>query len=154
FDAMTIRRMAGHFEQLLKAAVANPDEQVSRLRFLTDTERDRVLLEWNDTRRDYDRNRPLHLAFAAQAQLTPDARAVRFEQHELTYKELNQRANQVGRYLQKLGVGPEVMAGIFLERSTEMLVALLGILKAGGTYVPLDPASPAERLSFISRDAG
>ena len=152
FDAATIRRMARHFEQLLEAAVANPDEQISRLRLLSETEKKRLLFEWNDTRRDYA-NDLVHLAFAAQTELTPDAVALRFEQHELTYSELNQRANQVGRYLQKLGVGLEVMVGIFLERSIEMLVGLLGILKAGGTYVPLDPASPAERLSFISRDA-
>jgi amino acid adenylation domain-containing protein len=154
FDAVTISRMAGHFEQLLGAAVANPDEQISRLRLLTETEKHRVLFEWNDTHRDYVENRPVHTAFAAQAELTPNAVAVRFEQHTLTYRELNQRANQVARYLQRLGVGPEVMVGVFLERSIEMLVGLLGILKAGGAYVPLDPTFPAERLSFISRDAG
>jgi amino acid adenylation domain-containing protein len=158
FDAMTIRRMAQHFERLLEAAVSAPDEQISRLRFLTNSERDRLLFEWNDTHRDYGKDSgkdlPVHLAFAQQAGITPEATAVRFEQHELTYRELNQRANQVGHYLRKMGVGPEVLAGIFLERSTEMLVGLLGILKAGGTYVPLDPTSPAERLSFIVRDAG
>src|SRR5262249_20835324 len=149
FDATTIRRMAAHFERLLEGAVANPDEQISRLPLLTETEKDRVLFEWNDTRRDYGEtsgeHRPVHLAFAEQAELTPDAVTVRFEQHELTYSELDQRANQLGRYLRKLNIKPEVMVGIFLERSTEMLVGLLGILKAGGTYVPLDPTSPAER---------
>ncbi len=154
FDAATIHRMAQHFERLLEAAVANPDEQISRLRFLLDSERDRVLFEWNDTRTEYGKDAPLHLALAAQAELTPDAAAVRFEQDELTYRELNQRANQIGRFLQKLGVGPEISVGIFLERSTEMLIGLLGVLKAGGAYVPLDPTSPAERLSFIIRDAG
>ena len=154
FHAASIERMARHFERLLEAAVSDPDEQVSRLRLLTETEKVEVLVQWNDTRRDDARDIPLHLEFAEQAGLTPDAVAVRFEQHELTYRELNQRANQVGRYLQKLGVGPEVLVGIFLERSTDMLVGLLGILKSGGTYVPLDPTSPPERLSFIIRDAG
>src|SRR2546423_10981413 len=154
FDAATIRRMAGHFECLLDAAVSNPDEQIARLRLLTETEKNKVLFEWNDARRDYGKDDPLHLAFAEQARLTPDAVAVRFEQTELTYRELNQRANQLGYYLRKMGVGPEVLVGIFLERSTEMLVALLGVLKAGAAYVPLDATSPSERLSFIIKDAG
>ncbi len=154
FDTATIHRMAQHFERLLEAAVANPDEQISRLRFLLDSERERLLFEWNDTRKDYGKGIPLHLAIAHQAGLTPDAAAVRFEQDELTYRELNQRANQIGQFLRKLGVGPEVPVGIFIERSTEMLVGLLGVLKAGGPYVPLDPTAPAERLSFIIRDAG
>jgi len=153
FDASTVRRMAGHFERLLEAAVSDPDEQVSRLRLLSEAEKDQVLFGWNDTRRDYGKDRPAHLAFTEQAQLTPNAVAVRFEQDELTYRELNERANQVGRYLRTLGVGPEVLVGIFLERSIEMVIGLLGILKAGGTYVPLDPTSPAERLSLIIRDA-
>ncbi|HJP95209.1 MAG TPA: amino acid adenylation domain-containing protein [Pyrinomonadaceae bacterium] len=154
FDATTIRRMAKHFERLLEAAVSNPDEQISRLRLLTDTEKNKVLFERNDTRRDYGKDQPLYLAIAEQAARTPDAVAMRFEQHTLTYRELNEKANQLGRYLRRRGVGPDVLVGIFLERSTEMLVALLGILKAGGTYVPLDPASPLERLSFITKDAG
>jgi amino acid adenylation domain-containing protein len=153
FDVATIKRMAEHFEHLLEAAVSNPDEQVSRLRLLTEFEKHKLLFAWNDTGRDYGKDRPVHLAFAEQAERTPDAVAVRFEQHELTYKELNDRANKVGRYLRKRDVGPEVLVGIFLERSTEMLVGLLGILKAGGTYVPLDLQSPAERLSVIIRDA-
>ena len=154
FDAATVRRMAGHFERLLETAVSNPDEQISRLPLLTEAEKDRVLFEWNDTRREYEKDGPIHLVFEEQARLTPGAVAVRFEQDELTYRELNERANQAGRYLRKLGVGPEVLVGILFERSTEMLIGLLGILKAGGTYVPLDPTSPAERLSLIIRDAG
>jgi len=154
FDAATVVRMAGHFERLLEAAVSNPDEQVSRLRLLTEAERDRVLFEWNDTRRDYGKDSPIHLAFAEQAERTPEAVAIRFEQDGLTYRELNERANQIGRYLRELGVGPEVLVGILLERSTEMLVGLLGVLKAGGAYVPLDPTSPAGRLSLFIQDAG
>ena len=154
FDAMTVKRMVEHFERLLEAAVANPDEQLSQLRLLTETEKNRVLFEWNETYRDYSADDLVHSAFATQAELTPDAVAVRFEQRQLTYGELNERANWVARYVRSLGIKPESLVGIFLERSPEMLVGMLGILKAGGTYVPLDPASPAERLSFISRDAG
>src|SRR5947209_6638216 len=127
---------------------------VSRLQILTEAERDRVLFEWNDTRRDHGKDSTIHLAFAQQAERTPEAVAGRIEQVEHTYRELNGRANQTGRYLRRLGVGPEVLVGILLERSTEMLVGLLGILKAGGAYVPLDPISPAERLSLIIKDAG
>jgi amino acid adenylation domain-containing protein len=154
FDTATVRRMAGHFELLLEAAVSNPDEQLSRLPILSDVEKNTLLFAWNDTGRDYGKATPVHLAFAKQARLTPDAVAARFEEHELTYKELNERANQVARYLRKLGVGPEVLVGIFLDRSIEMLVGLLGILKTGGPYVPLDTQFPAERLSLIIRDAG
>jgi len=154
FDAATIKRMAEHFKCLLDAAVSNPDEQIARLRLLPETEKNKVLFEWNDARRDYAKDDLLHLAFAEQARLTPDAVAVRFEQDTLTYRELNHRANQLGHYLRKMGVGPEVLVGIFLERSTEMLVALLGILKAGAAYVPLDVTSPSERLSLIIKDAG
>ncbi|HEX3560510.1 MAG TPA: amino acid adenylation domain-containing protein [Pyrinomonadaceae bacterium] len=154
FEAATVGRMAAHFARLLEAAVLNPEEQVSRLPLLSEAERERILFDWNDTGRDYGEDRPVHLAFEEQARRTPDAAAVRFEQDELTYRELNERANQTARYLRKLGVGPEVLVGILLERSPEMLVALLGVLKAGGAYVPLDPTSPAARLSLIIEDAG
>jgi amino acid adenylation domain-containing protein len=154
FDAATIRRMAEHFQRLLEAVVENPDEQVSHLPLLTEDEKDRILIEWNETQRDYGKKPPIHEAFEEQAERTPQAIAVRFEQERLSYEDLNQRANQVGRYLQRLGVGPEVLVGLCMGRSIEMLVGLLGILKAGGAYVPLDPASPPERLSFIIKDAG
>ncbi len=154
FDDATVRRMARHLERVLETVVANPDEQISRLQLLTESEKQRVLCEWNDTRRDYGKDELLHLAFAKQAALTPDAAAVSFEQTALTYRELNQRANQLGHYLRKMGAGPEVLVGILLDRSTEMLVALLGVLKAGAAYVPLDATSPSKRLSFIIKDAG
>ena len=154
FEAATVERMAAHFTRLLEAAVSNPEEQLSRLSLLSDAEREETLSGWNDTGRDYGKDSPVHLAFEEQARRTPAAAAVKFEQDELTYRELNERANQTARYLRKLGVGPEVLVGILLERSPEMLVALLGVLKAGGAYVPLDPTSPAARLSLIIEDAG
>jgi len=156
FDAASIERMARHFEHLLEAAVANPDEQVSRLRMLSQAETDEVL-QWNDTPRHFGENsaehRPVHLVFAAQAQRTPDAVAVRFEQHELTYSELNRSANRLAHRLRRLGVVPEVCVGLLARRSAEMIVAMLAVLKAGGAYVPLDPDYPRDRLTFILETA-
>lgn len=153
FDAASIERMARHFEHLLEAAVANPDEQVSRLRMLSQAEREEVL-QWNETPRenaaeDSEEYRPIHLVFAAQARRTPDAVAVRFDQHELTYSELNCSANRLAHRLRRLGVGTEVCVGLLMRRSTEMIVAMLAVLKAGGAYVPLDPDYPRDRLTFM-----
>jgi len=153
FDAASIERIASHFERLLAAAVSNPDEQVSRLQLLSETERDKVLFEWNDTHRDFREDsgeyRPIHLMFAAQARRTPAAVAVRFGEQELTYEELNCRANRLAHRLCRLGVGPEVPVGLLARRSVEMIVAMLAVLKAGGAYVPLDPDYPRERLAFM-----
>ncbi len=153
FDAASIERVVGHFEHLLEAAVANPDEQVSRLQLLSVAERDQVLLQWNDTHRDVSENsgvdRPVHLAFAAQARRTPAAIAVRFGEHRITYQELNRRANRLAHRLRRLGVGPEVPVGLLARRSVEMIVAMLAVLKAGGAYVALDPDYPRERLAFM-----
>src|SRR5689334_13892974 len=153
FDAASIERMVGQFEHLLEAAVANPDEQVSRLQLLSVAERDQVLLQWNDTHRDVSENsgvdRPVHLAFAAQARRTPAAIAVRFGEHRITFQELNRRANRLAHRLRRLGVGPEVPVGLLARRSVEMIVAMLAVLKAGGAYVALDPDYPRERLAFM-----
>ncbi|NER33981.1 MAG: amino acid adenylation domain-containing protein [Oscillatoria sp. SIO1A7] len=119
---------------------------------LTEPESDRLLTSWNDTDADYPRG-CIHQLFEAQAERTPEEVAVVFEEERLTYRELNERANQLARYLQGLGVEPEVLVGLCVERSLEMVVAMLGILKAGGAYVPLDPAYPAERLAFMLADA-
>ena len=119
---------------------------------LTEQERDRRLTSWNDTEADYPRG-CIHQLFEAQVERTPEEVAVVFEGEQLTYRELNAKANQLARYLQGLGVGPEVLVGLCIERSWEMVVAMLGILKAGGAYVPLDPAYPAERLAFMLEDA-
>ena len=153
FDATTIARMLEHFQILLEGIVANPEQCLSDLPLLTDTERHRVLVEWNDTRRDYPKEQCIHQLFEVQVERGPDTIAVEFAADQLTYRELNVRANQLAHYLRKRGVRPEVLVGICMERSLEMVVGLLGILKAGGAYVPLDPAYPQERLAFMVEDA-
>ncbi|ASC71044.1 peptide synthetase [Halomicronema hongdechloris C2206] len=153
FEAATITRMLGHWQQLLEGIVASPQTRLSDLPLLTEAERCQILKQWNDTEVDYPRDLCIHQLFEAQVERTPDAVAVVFEQQQLTYRELNQRANQLAHYLQQLGVKPEGLVGICVERSVEMVIGLLGILKAGGAYVPLDPAYPQERLAFILADA-
>jgi amino acid adenylation domain-containing protein len=153
FDGETIRRMIGHLQALLEGIVATPQQRISDLPLLTQAERHQQLVQWNDTNRDYPRQKCVHQLFEAQVELMPDAVAVVFERQRLTYWELNRRANQLARYLNGLGVGPEVLVGICVERSLEMVIGLLGILKAGGAYVPLDPAYPKERLTFMLEDS-
>ena len=153
FEATTIVRMAGHFETLLKCIVANPEQRISVIPMMTTTERHQLLVEWNDSKRDYRKESCIHKLIEEQAELTPDAVAIIFEERQLTYGELNTRANQLARHLRKLGVVPDMLIGVYLERSIEMVVALLGILKAGGAYVPLDPTYPIERLSVMVEDA-
>ncbi len=152
FDATTIARMAGHWQTLLEGVVANPTRRLSELPLLTEKERHQLLVEWNATQATYPRDQCIHQLFEAQVERTPDAVAVVFEEEQLTYRELNSKANQLARSLQQLGVGPEVLVGLCMERSLEMIVGLLGILKAGGVYVPLDPEYPQERLSFLLQD--
>jgi amino acid adenylation domain-containing protein len=154
FDDATITRMLKHFERLLEGVVSNPNRRVSELPLLTAGEQQRMLVEWNDTEADYARHSCLHELFEAQVERTPDSVAVSFAGEQLTYTELNERANQVARRLQGLGVGAEVSVGICMERSVEMITGMLGILKAGGAYVPLDPEYPSQRLSYMIEDAG
>jgi amino acid adenylation domain-containing protein len=153
FEAATIRRMLGHLQNLLEGVVADPEQRISGLPLLTEPERRQLLVEWNHTQCGYPEDRCIHELFEAQAEKTPEAVAVVFEGQQLTYRELNARANQLAHYLRKRGVGPEVLVGLCLERSLEMVVGLLGVLKAGGAYVPLDPAYPRERLAFMLEDA-
>ncbi|MBA3712218.1 MAG: amino acid adenylation domain-containing protein [Pyrinomonadaceae bacterium] len=153
FDASTITRMLEHFGVLLEGIIADPDQRLSELPLLTAAERHQLLFEWNDTAAEYPREKTLHELFEAQVERIPDAVALVYEDEQLTYRELNRRANQLAHYLQARGVGPEVLVGIMLERSVEMVVGVLGILKAGGAYVPLDAAYPPERLSFMLEDA-
>ncbi|MDZ8064929.1 MAG: amino acid adenylation domain-containing protein [Nostoc sp. DedQUE08] len=153
FDSSTIERITGHFLTLLEAIVANPSERISQLPILTASEQQQLLVEWNDTQVDYPQDKCIHQLFEEQVERTPDAIAVVFENQQLTYQELNTRANQLAHYLQSLGVRADALVGICVERSLEMVVGLLGILKAGGTYVPLDPEYPQERLRFILEDA-
>ncbi len=153
FDAATITRMTGHFQTLLRAIVCDPEQPISALPLLTETERYQLLVEWNDTALAYPQDRCIHQLIEAQVERTPDKTAIVFEQESLTYRELNQRANQLAHYLRSQGVGPDSLVGICVERSLEMVVGLLSILKAGGSYVPLDPAYPRERLALMIEDS-
>ncbi len=153
FDKATIARMSEHFQILLESIVAHPEMPVSDLPLLSQAERHQLLVEWNDTKSDYPEHTCVHQLFESQVEQQPEAVAVVFEGETLTYQELNRRANQLAHTLQSLGVGPETLVGVCMERSLEMVIALMGILKAGGAYVPLDPAYPAERLDYMIRDA-
>jgi amino acid adenylation domain-containing protein len=153
FDAPTIARMAAQYETLLEGVTAHPDQRLWDLPLLPDEERQRVVVEWNATHADYPHQTCFHQLFEQQAARTPQAIAVTFELQSLTYAQLNARANQLAHHLLRVGIGPEVRVGMCVERSLEMLIALLAIMKAGGTYVPLDPAFPRERLAFVLQDA-
>ena len=153
FDEATIARMVGHWQALLEGIVAHPDQLLSRLPLLTEEERQQVLVGWNATQAPYPKDHSLHQLFEAQAERAPHAVAAVFEEQHLTYGELNARANQLARHLQRLGVGPEARVALCVERSVQMVVGLLGVLKAGGAYVPLDPAYPADRLAFMLEDS-
>src|SRR6185503_2590646 len=153
FDEGTIERLAAHFEQLLGSIAANPDERLSRLSMLTPAEEQRLISEWNDTAQDYPRERCLHQLCEEQVERTPLDTALICGEYQISFAELNSRANQLAHYLRSKGVGPEVAVGIMLDRSLELIVGLLAILKAGGAYVPLDPQYPQQRLSFMLADS-
>ena len=153
FETETIVRMIEHFQNLLKAASANPNLRVSDLPLLTEREQEQLLVEWNATEKEYPLEKCFHQLFESQAEQTPDSVAVEFHNKSLSYGQLNARANCLAHHLQKLGVGPDVLVGICVERSLDMLVGLLGVMKAGGAYVPLDPSYPKERLAYMVEDS-
>ena len=153
FEAETIARMAGHFQTLLEGIVRDPERRLSQLPLLTEGERQQLLVSWNDTSAEYCRESCIQELFEAQVERTPEAVAVVFEESQLTYRELNRRSNQVAHHLQALGVGRQSLVGICLERGVEMMIGLLGVLKAGGAYLPLDPANPRQRLAFMAEDS-
>jgi len=153
FEAETAARIVTHFQTLLESAVFNPHSQIASLPMLTSPEQSHVLFAWNNLRRDYGKDRLVHEVFEEQAERRPQAIALKFESTTVTYKELNQRANQLAHRLRTLGVGPEVIVGICLPRGIEMMVSLLGILKAGGAYLALDPDYPKARTAFMLQDA-
>ena len=153
FDRGTVERMAGHYRTLLEGVLAEPDCKVATLPLLTSAESHQIQVEWNRTQADYPRDKTIHQLFAAQAARTPSATAFYSESGNLTYGDLNRRSNQMAHYLRSVGVGPESLVGVCLERSPEAIVALLGILKADAAYVPLDPAHPHDRLAFMLKDA-
>jgi amino acid adenylation domain-containing protein len=153
FDALTVARMAGHYRRLLEGVVADPDQRLSELPLLTEAERRQLLVEWRGPRAACPCNRCVHELFEEQAARTPDAVAVACGQEQLSYRQLDRRANQLAHFLRRAGVGPEVRVGLCLERSAELLVGLLGILKAGAAYVPLDPTYPGQRLALLLEDS-
>jgi amino acid adenylation domain-containing protein len=149
FEAATIGRMLSHFEVLLESVVTNPDQRLSELPLLQHQEREQMLVDWNNTAVEYPPEKCIHQLFEEQAERTPEAVAVIHEDEQVTYRELNERANRLANHLQSLGVGPETLVGICVERSVEMMVGLLGILKAGGAYVPIDPQHPRGRAAAM-----
>ncbi|MEU8337476.1 non-ribosomal peptide synthetase/MFS transporter [Micromonospora tulbaghiae] len=152
FDRVTVERMAQRWTALLDAVVAAPDTPVSRLPLLPAAERD-LLAAWNDTTADFPREQTLHGPIEERAAATPDAVAVTIDGHSRTYAELNAQANRIAHRLRAAGVGPETLVGVCAERSVELVAGLLGVLKAGGAYLPLDPEYPADRLAFMVGDA-
>jgi amino acid adenylation domain-containing protein len=154
FEEATIARFAGHYRTLLSSLAREPDRPLAALAILPEAEREQLLVRWNDTQKDYPRDRCIHQLFERQAEQTPDEVALVFEGRQLTYRELNERANRLAHLLQSRGVGPEVPVGIALERSVELVVGLYGILKAGGAYVPLDPTYPKERIAHMVEETG
>ncbi|MCC5614798.1 amino acid adenylation domain-containing protein, partial [Nostoc sp. CHAB 5836] len=161
FDATTITRIASHFKTLLAGIIANPQQQIASLSLLTEAEANDLLWRWNNNQVEYPQDRVIHQLFENCVNQQPNAVAVVFPNVEtfhqtslqLTYQQLNSKANQLARYLRSLGIGENQLVGICVERSLEMIIALLAVLKAGGAYLPLDPAYPEERLSFMLRDS-
>ena len=152
FDRATIERHAGYLQRLLEAMVADDARAVDRLPLLSDAERHQLLVEWNATEADYPRDKCVHELFEAQAARTPDAIAVVHEDAQLTYAELNAKANRLAHHLRTLGVSPDALVAIGLERSIELVIAELAILKCGAAYVPLDQNAPIQRQAFMIED--
>jgi amino acid adenylation domain-containing protein len=153
FDRITVERMLGHFENLLTAISRNPKQEIWQLPLLSEDEERQAIVSWNDTQQEFPRTQSVGELFEQQVALRPNAVAVVYGSEQLSYGELNRRANQLAHYLRKQGVGTEVVVGLCMERSLEMLVGLLGILKAGGAYLPLDPDYPQQRLDYMLSDA-
>jgi non-ribosomal peptide synthetase component F len=149
FCVNRMRRLLEHLQTLLVNAIADPDQHLSNFSLLRDAERHQLLFECNGANTAYPNSQCIHQLFEAQVERTPDAVAVVYNEHRLTYRELNGRANQLAHYLRRQGVTAETRVGISVERSLDMLVGILGILKAGAAYVPLDPEYPRDRLSFM-----
>jgi len=153
FDHATIARMMEQYGILLEAAAGDPNLSILRLPLMSESERNKVLVEWNDTKVEYPRDIPLHRLIEEQVEKTQDSPALVFDSESLTYRQLNDRANQLASYLRKQGVGPDVLVGVCAERSVELVLALLASIKAGGAYVPLDPEYPKDRLITMLQDA-
>jgi amino acid adenylation domain-containing protein len=153
FKKETIELFSRDYQNILRAALDSPDAQISRLGLLTEDKKREFIFEFNRTERDYPRHRPIHHLFEEQADETPTNVAVSFEESQLTYDQLNRRANQLAHHLRRLGAGPGTLVGLCVEHSLEAVVGLLGILKAGAAYVPLEPEHPRSKLAFMLEDA-
>jgi len=151
-DRESVARMQKQFSIFLQGIFADSTQSLAYLPLLSDQELHKIVVEWNDTEANYPKNKCIHQLFEEQVEKTPDSVAVVFRDEQLTYRQLNGRANQLAQYLQKQGVRPDILVGICLERSAKMVIALMAILKAGGAYVPLNPEFPKERLAFILED--
>ena len=152
FNEEYIKKLSEHLREVLSHFISNPEDSAERISILALKERNQVLIEWNETRVDYLKDKCFHELFEESAKAYPERIALIFEEQSLTYEQLNHHANQLAHYLRTLGVIPDTLVAISLERSLEMVIGILGILKAGGAYVPIDPAYPAERLQFMLQD--
>ncbi|UCH96115.1 MAG: amino acid adenylation domain-containing protein, partial [Candidatus Aminicenantes bacterium] len=153
FEPATIRRMVGHFQALLDAITADADRDISLLPMMSEEEKHQLVTEWNDTAADYPRQSCIYQLFTSCVEKYPDEEAVIFSERRITYNRFNQQANRLGHLLQKMKVGPETLVGICMENSLELIVGVMGILKAGAAYIPMDPQYPNERLITILKDA-
>ncbi len=153
FDSATISGLMRHFVNLLREITTNPEKRLSELSILTEEESQQLLVEWNDTGAEYSSDKCLHELFEEQIEQSSDAVAVVFGENRITYCELNDKANQLAVYLQGLGLNPDGIVGIYMERSVEMVIGLIGVLKSGCAYVPLDPGYPEDRLNFMLGDS-
>ncbi len=154
FQLEEVERLARYFQTLLASVIAKPEAAIGELEILSECDRNQLLIEFNNTQTHYPKDLCIHQLIEQQAARTPEQTAVIFENQQLTYAQLNTRANQLAHHLQSLGVGAETVVALCVERSLDMLVGLLGILKAGGAYLPLDPILPSDRISFMVQDAG
>jgi amino acid adenylation domain-containing protein len=153
FEHTTVRRMISHFHLLLEAVAAHPEQRLSQLQMMTPAEERQLLIEFNSTDREFPADTCLHQLFESQAERVPEATAIIFENERVSYAELNERANRLAHYLRRQGVGSEIAVAISLQRSVEAIIAILGVLKAGGFCVPLDPDYPQQRLAFMLQDS-
>src|SRR5262249_23016934 len=153
FEGKAIERMLGHLETMLEAMSVDPHQRLSAIPLLTSEEQRQLLVDWNETSTDYPSQQCIHSLFESQVERTPNRIALAYDGTLISYRELNRRANQLAHRLQRLGVAQEVRVGLLMERSIEMVVALLGILKAGGAYVPLEPSNPTARTLFMLEDS-
>ena len=154
YDESTMERMAAHFERILEQLAVDSDQKINQVAMLTEWEREQIIKEWNDTKEDYARDVCVQELIEREAKQRPEAVAVSRGDEQISYEELNRKANQLAGYLKEKGVGPEVLVGILVERSIEMVIGMLGVLKAGGAYVPLEATYPGERLAFMAEDSG